>query len=265
VADEERVDIDVGLDEIDAALRRREKRRKDEETVKVVEEVFDYRTLLALHKLLSRGVISRLYGAVASGKEARIHLGVTPSGEYVAVKIFLVATAEFRRGRLKYILGDPRFRRVKRDIRSIVKAWCYKEYRNLSRAYSAGVTTPKPHAAYENILVMEFIDAGEPGVPAPTLKEVLPEEPEQLYQQLKEEIRKTYQAGLVHADLSEYNILYKSGKGVLIDWGSAVLTSHPHAHEFLLHDIRTVFRYFRKLGVDTEDPLEFYRQLAQEK
>jgi len=241
--------------------RRKERRLKDEERRKVVEEVFDYRTLLALHKLFSRGVLQRLYGVVAAGKEARVYWGVSPEGRDLAVKIFLVVTAEFRKSRLRYMVGDPRFRRIRRDPWSLIRMWCYKEYRNLSRAYRAGVSTPEPLTAYENILVMEFVDAGERGVPAPLLKSVELEDPTSMYLQVKEEIRNIVRAGLVHADLSEYNILVKDNRPVIIDWGSAVLLSHPHAEEFLLHDIRTVFAYFRRLGVSTDDPIEFFRSL----
>lgn len=259
-------DDTIDLRDVERLLHyRKERRLKDEERRKVVEEVFDYRTLLALHKLFSRGVLQRLHGVVAAGKEARVYWGVSPEGRDLAVKIFLVVTAEFRKSRLRYMMGDPRFRRIRRDPWNLIRTWCYKEYRNLKRAYRAGVSTPEPYTAYENILVMEFIDSGERGVPAPSLKITVPEDPESMYMQIRDEIRKIVAAGLVHADLSEYNILVKDGRAVIIDWGSAVLLSHPHAGDFLLHDIRTVFAYFQRLGVETEDPLVFYRSLLKDR
>ena len=248
------------------AIRRikSEKRIKDSRLFEVVEEVFDYPTLMALYHLIRTGVIRVVHGAVASGKEARIYWAEGAEGD-LAVKIFLVVTAEFRRGRLKYIEGDPRFKRVGRRIRDIVRAWCSKEYRNLLRAYKAGVRVPKPYAYRENVLVMEFISGSERGRPAPLLKETSLSNPAKAFSVIKDYIERLYRdADLVHADLSEYNIMVRDDELIIIDWGSAVLVSHPHALEFLARDIRNVIHYFRRLGVDTGDPREFFRELTGE-
>ena len=60
-------------------------------------------------------------------------------------------------------------------------------------------------------------------------------------------------AGLVHADLSEYNILYYKRKPVIIDVGQAVLTDHLNSKDFLERDVKNINRYFRSLDVDIED------------
>ncbi len=242
--------------------RARFKKLKDSRMFEVVEEVFDYRTLMALYDLVNRGVISLMHGAVAAGKEARIYWAEGPRGEDLAVKIYLVTAAEFRRGRLKYMEGDPRFRRVGRSMRSVVRAWCSKEYSNLVRAHEAGVRVPRPVAFRENVLVMEFVDSGVRGVPAPLIKDCPPDDPDAAYREVKEFIRRAYlRAGLVHADLSEYNIMNRLNILYIIDWGSGVLKSHPNANEFLLRDIETVFRYFERLGAEVDDPREFYNEL----
>lgn len=253
-------------DLIDRVARRKERKvLKDSELAEVLEEVFDYWTVKAIYKLMNKGVISKIYGAVAAGKESRVYWGESPSGDSIAVKIFLVTTAEFRRGRLKYIEGDPRFRMARKDMRSIVRLWCHKEYRNLKRAYEHGIRVPKPYAHLENVLIMEFIDAGAPGVPAPLIKDLPPENPEKSFREILGYVEKMYRdAKLVHADLSEYNILNKNEEMIIIDWGSAVLASHTHAREFLLKDVTNIFRFFSKLGVDTGDPLEFYKRLVEE-
>jgi len=251
--------------ERERVLKRREKRIKDSELLETVEEVFDRRTVMAIYDLMNRGTIGRMHGAVAAGKEARIYWAETPEGEDVAVKIFLVSTAEFRRGRMKYIEGDPRFKRIRRDMRSLVQLWCTKEYRNLKLAYRAGVRVPRPIDFEENVLVMEFIGVpGERGVPAPLIKDYPPEDPSHAFSVVAKYIEVLYrEAELVHADLSEYNILHRDGEYVVIDWGSAVHKDHPNAEEFLLRDIRTIFAYFKRLGVETPDPMEFFRRLAE--
>ncbi|HFC49116.1 MAG TPA: serine protein kinase RIO [Thermofilum sp.] len=242
--------------------RRRLRKIKDSELFEVVEEVFDYRTLMALYDLLNRGIIWKMYGAVASGKEARIYWAEDKHGRDLAVKIFLVSTAEFRKSRLIYIEGDPRFKRVSGKIRDIVRVWCSKEFRNLQRAHDVGVRVPEPIAYKENILVMEFIDAGIRGVPAPLLKEAPPQDPNEAYKWVISSIEALYLKGkLIHADLSEYNILNKGEDLYIIDWGSAVHINHPHADEFLLRDLRNVTRYFERLKVDVEDPEDVYKKL----
>ena len=238
------------------------KRFKDSELFKVVEEVFDSQTLQSLYYLMNKGYIDKIYGVVAAGKEARIYWAEDSQNRDLAVKIFLVKTAEFRRGRLKYIEGDPRFKRIRKDIRSIVRIWCSKEFRNLKRAYESGIRVPQPYTFKDNILLMEFINSGIRGKPAPTIKEKVPEDPEGAYYQIISAIEKLYnEAKLVHADLSEYNILNKDEKLYIIDWGSAVHGMHPHAEEFLLRDIVNITRFFESLGVKVEDPQNIYKRI----
>ena len=243
---------------------RKLKKRKDEEHYEVVEEVFDRATLLALYDLINKGYVERIYGVVATGKEARIYWAEDPSGNDIALKIFLVATAEFWRSRKRYVDGDPRFIRIRRSRRHLIKTWCSKEFKNLKLAYEAGVRVPKPIAFKENVLVMEFINApGERGIPAPLLKEVPPADPHAAFEVIINYIEKLYKkAKLVHADLSEYNILNREPEFIIIDWGSAVLTAHPNAHEFLMRDISNIVNYFRRLGVEVPNPKEIYLDLV---
>ena len=252
-----------GLERIERMLRMVEERDrmlyKDRlEYVETFEEVFDRPTLEALYILLRRGILTEIIGTVKAGKESRVYWGKGPNGEDVAVKIYLTLTAEFRRGILKYIEGDPRFKRIRRDQRSLIYAWASKEFKNLRRAYEAGVRVPKPYGVMRNVLVMEFI--GEDGEPAPLLKDCILEDPEEVYAELMEMVRLLYQkAELVHGDLSEYNIMVWDGKPVLFDVSQAVPLSHPLAHTLLCRDLRNLARYFSNLGVPVLEPEEAYR------
>lgn len=243
---------------------RSEKKVKDSRLFEVVEEVFDFPTLMALYKLLNLGVIQRVHGVVASGKEARVYWAESPQGEDLAVKIFLTVTSEFRKSRLIYIEGDPRFKKARGNIRKIIELWCSKEYRNLVRAWEAGVRVPRPIARRGNVLVMEFIgDPEERGRPAPLLKDVELEDPLAAFKTLKRYIELLYvRAKLVHADLSEYNVMVKGDELVVIDFGSAVDTDHPRALEFLKRDIKNIFAFFTELGVDTGNPEEFFEEVV---
>jgi RIO kinase 1 len=75
------------------------------------------------------------------------------------------------------------------------------------------------------------------------------------------DIRKMYKAGLVHADISEYNVLM-SDPPTLIDLGQGVVLSHPRAKEFLERDVRNILAFFGKLGIkrDLAKMLEWIRK-----
>lgn len=244
-----------------AGSRRALRRYKDKDLYETVEEVFDTETVLAVYYLMRRKILDRLYGVISSGKEARVYWARKGNMD-LAVKIYLTSTAEFKKGMLKYILGDPRFENVpRRSTKQLIYAWTKKEFRNLKRLYGAGVRVPKPIFAYKNILVMEFI--GSDGIRAPLLKEIGSDlkldEAQELLERILNYIKMGYcKARLVHADLSEYNIMLYNGEPVIIDVSQALDLNHPNADEFLLHDISTILKFFKKIGLKTPTVKEVY-------
>lgn len=216
---------------------------------KVFEGVLDKSALMSLYKLTNDGVFRTLYGEVNRGKEASIFIAETRKGDFVILKIYRVEAASFQ-NMMPYIRGDERFSYVRRSHRSLIFAWARKEFSNLQRYFEAGVRVPMPLACLNNVLAMELI--GERDVPAQTLKDSSPKNPEAIFRKIENYMVLGYQkARLVHADLSEYNILLtKDEEPVIIDCAQAVLTSHPMAEAFLRKDIANIVKYFRKLGVE---------------
>jgi RIO kinase 1 len=158
----------------------------------------------------------------------------------------------------KYIEGDPRFKDVKHDTRSLIAVWAQKEYRNLGEAYAAKVRVPKPIAVKSNVVIMEFI--GEEGVSAPSLKEQPPEDAEKVYKVIVTFLKRLYQkAKLVHGDLSEYNIMIWRGKPVVFDVSQSVSIQHPLADFMLRRDLTNVNKYFRRQNVDVIPDEELYK------
>ncbi len=242
--------------------RARSKRTKDIDVFKTVEEVLDKRTVMVLYQAINNGPLSRIFGTVKAGKEARIYWAEGKGGEELAVKIYLTSSMEFKKSMLQYIEGDPRFK-VGKDYRQIVYTWAQKEYRNLMEAHDAGVRVPKPLYVKENVVVMEFI--GEGGEPAPVLK-TLPKEQitAGIFEEVMDAMGRLYRnANLIHGDLSEYNIMLHNGRTVLIDFGQAVTREHPMAEELLKRDVGNIIRFFGKAGIDVpgeEDVLECLRR-----
>jgi RIO kinase 1 len=101
---------------------------------------------------------------------------------------------------------------------------------------------------------MEFIGDVKRSIAAPLLKNIKIPSPVSTFNKIIGMIETGYtKAGLVHADLSEYNILWADGP-VFIDVSQSVLISHQNAKQYLLRDIQNIIHFFKKLGVEASEP-----------
>ena len=248
-------DIDVADTDADRIARRQDreflefrKRIKNTEQFKVEASVFDDATLGALYKLVQDGHIDAFGGPISTGKEANVYTARAPDGE-VAVKVYRINASDFRQMR-EYLDGDPRFEGIGSDKKKVVVAWTKKEFANLKRALAAGVRVPEPIAIERNVLVMEYL--GGENRRAKRLSEVDVENPETAFGVVREYMRRLYSAGLIHGDLSEYNIVVHDGELCLLDLGQAVTVHHPNSREFLERDCHNVAAFFGRQGFDTD-------------
>uniref|UniRef100_A0A8C0CTZ3 Serine/threonine-protein kinase RIO1 n=1 Tax=Balaenoptera musculus TaxID=9771 RepID=A0A8C0CTZ3_BALMU len=187
----------------------------------------------------------------ATVEQANVYHARTTNGESRAIKIYKTSILVFK-DRDKYVSGEFRFRHgyCKGNPRKMVKTWAEKEMRNLIRLNTAEIPCPEPILLRSHVLVMGFI--GKDDMPAPLLKNVQLSESKarELYVQVIEYMRRMYQdARLVHADLSEFNMLYQGGGVCIIDVSQSVEHDHPHALEFLRKDCANVNDFFLKHGV----------------
>jgi RIO kinase 1 len=237
------------------------KRIKNTEQFKVEASVFDDATYGALYKLVQDGHIAAFGGPLSTGKEANVYtaLGGEQAGEIlgdshgerpeVAVKVYRINASDFKDMR-EYLQGDPRFEGLGHQKKDVVLAWVRKEFANLKRAKKAGLRVPEPIAVERNVLVMEYLGTEEGR--AKRLSEVHIENPETAYEVVREYMCRLFNAGLVHGDLSEYNIIFYEGQLVIIDLGQAVTIHHPNYDEFLQRDCENVANFFARQGVDTD-------------
>jgi RIO kinase 1 len=215
------------------------------ERFKTESEVFDREALLDLSKLMKKGILRCVDYPISTGKEANVFRATTPDGTYVAVKIYKNETAPFFR-KIEYLEGDPRFERIKRNDRDIVRAFARKEFKNLEICQKLGIHAPRPFYLINRVLVMSFLGEGE--LPYPTMNMVGPLHGEKDLDSILEAVKMMYKASLVHADLSEYNIMI-GDVPYLIDFGQGVILRHPHAERFLERDVSIILKYFRKHGI----------------
>ncbi len=194
--------------------------------------------LLALNALAKADILNSLGKFLGVGKEADIFDAITDDEERVAVKFHRLGRTSFRDTRKKRGYIDRR-RHISWHYQSRLAA--EKEFRIQVRAYEKGVSTPRPIMQNRHVLVMGYIDGYN-------LNDVAQlDNPDFFLNDILENVKKTYRAGLVHADLSEYNIVVqKDGAVLLIDWPQAVKTTHPNSDNLLERDVHNVIRYFQR-------------------
>ncbi|KAG6249476.1 hypothetical protein E4U23_002118 [Claviceps purpurea] len=245
------------------SVKQSDDKDKDKADRATSEQVLDQRTRMILLQMINRGFVSEVHGAISTGKEANVYGGVLvddKTGDAIqkAIKVYKTAILVFK-DRERYITGEHRFKGGfdKGNNRKMVKLWAEKEFRNLRRIYNAGIPCPEPITLKLHVLVMGFL-GDKKGWAYPRLRDAVltGDDVEQqwrsLYIQLLGVMRKMYQVcRLVHADLSEYNILYNKGLLYIIDVSQSVEPDHPRSLQFLRMDIKNVGDFFRRKGVDT--------------
>lgn len=194
---------------------------------------------LALNALVNSGVIEYLGSKLGVGKESDIYEALTPSGRRVAIKAHRIGRTSFTKA--KRVRGY-----IKRKITQ--SGWFPASCRSAEREYFAlkllhpnGVAVPEPIGCNRHIVVMEFID-GEELVRYKSLPE-----PDNLLEAIIENVKLAYKCGVVHGDLSEYNVIVTPELDVfLIDWPQFVPISHPSAQYLLERDVYNVLRFFER-------------------
>lgn len=237
--------------------QRRSAKLHEKKEHSTAEQAVDPRTRLLMYKLVNAGVLENINGCISTGKESVVFhadggsLEEQPVPDEVVLKVFKTTLNEFK-NRDRYIKDDYRFkdRFSKLNPRKIIRLWAEKEMHNLARMKKAGIPCPEVVLLRKHILVMTFI--GKDHVPAPKLKDVKlnSEDMKKAFFQVLHMMQLLYQeCNLVHADFSEYNMLWHEGKVWLIDVSQSVEPTHPHGLEFLFRDCKNVSTFFQKRGV----------------
>ena len=196
---------------------------------------------LAMNALVKAGVLEAFGKSLGVGKEADVYDALNPKGERIAVKFHRLGRISFRqtqrkRGYVKEHAGWLFQSRIAAET----------EYQALKLLYPAGVAVPEPISQNRHVLAMGMIEGAE----LAKWKEI--ERPEKILKEILRNARKAYtKAGVVHADLSDYNIILKPDNHILIiDWPQYVTKKHPNAQELLKRDVENVLHYFtRKHGI----------------
>lgn len=229
---------------------RRHKIRDKREDQATKEFAVDEFTRLLLYKMINAQLLENVNGVISTGKEAVIlHADSDPNytksvlPKECVVKVFKTTLSEFKH-RDKYIKDDYRFKDrygSKQNSRNMVELWAEKEMANLCRLQKIGLPCPQVVALKKHVLVMSFI--GSEHIAAPKLKDAQLKPVDWIiaYEQVVDAMKKMYtEAKLIHADLSQYNILWYEKQCWFIDVGQSVEASHPNAFHFLIRDCTNI-------------------------
>ena len=211
-----------------------------------------------LEPLVEAGLVDAVMRQLMSGKEAMIFV-VRCGGDVRCAKVYKEANLRSFRQSVDYTEG----RKVKnsRRARAMEKgsrygrkakeeAWQSTEVDALYRLAAAGVRVPRPYDFVDGVLLMELVTDGE-GHPAPRLNDVglTAEQAREFHGTLVREVVRMLCAGVVHGDLSEYNVLLGGEGPVIIDLPQAVdAAGNAHASGMLERDVGNLTRYFGRFA-----------------
>jgi len=212
------------------------------------------KTPKTLEPLVEAGLIDEVLRPLKSGKEAAVYV-VASEGEIRCAKVYKEADkrgfhkqAQYQEGRktrnsrqARAMQKNTRFGREQQEA-----LWQNAEVDALYRLAGAGIRVPKPHNFIEGVLLMELI-TGADGNAAPRLNdlELTHEQALEFHQFLIREVVKMLCAGIIHGDLSEYNILVDGQGPVIIDLPQAVdAAANNNAARMLERDVDNLMTYF---------------------
>jgi RIO kinase 1 len=200
-----------------------------------------------LKSLVEDGVIDEVIGALKSGKEAAVYT-VRTGTDVRCAKVYknmsqrsFQRRAQYQEGR--QVRGSRQSRaigkRSKFGRREEESAWKNTEVDALYQLVNAGVRVPTPYGYYDGVLVMELIGDAD-GHAAPNLGaiDIAPAQAREFHRFLIDQIKRMLCAGLIHGDLSEYNVLVGADGPVIIDLPQAVnAAGNNSARAMLLRDV----------------------------
>ncbi len=192
---------------------------------------------LAINALLKANMLEAFGKSLGVGKEADVYDALNPRGERIAVKFHRLGRISFRQTRRK------------RGYTAEHAGWLFqsrlaaeKEFQALKLVFPKGVAVPEPISQNRHVIAMGMIEGAE----LAEWREI--PKPKKVLKEILLNIRKAYlKAGIIHADLSEYNILLKPNMRILIiDWPQYVTGEHPNSQQLLTRDVKNILQYFER-------------------
>jgi RIO kinase 1 len=204
------------------------------------------KTPKGLQPLVDDGVIDAVLRPLKSGKEASVYV-VRAGDEVLCAKVYKDMAQRSFQARVQYQEGRSRQARAigkasKFGRREQETAWKNTEVDALYQLSEAGVRVPQPHGFFHGVLLMALVTDAD-GFSAPRLGDVelTTEEARRFHEALIADVVRMLALGLIHGDLSEYNVLVDAEGPVIIDLPQVVSASGNNAaRAMLLRDVHNL-------------------------
>jgi RIO kinase 2 len=207
---------------------------------------------LAINALVKAGVLEAFGKPLGVGKEADVFDALDPKGKRIAIKFHRLGRISFKQTVRKRSYTTDRSAGWLFQSRLAAE----KEIQALNLLFPRRVAVPEPLSQNRHVVAMGMIEGAE----LANWKRLA--RPERILAEILRNVRRAFlKAGVIHADLSEYNIILKPNKHILIiDWPQYVTRDHPNAKELLKRDVQNVLQYFERkhgLSVGIEEALNY--------
>lgn len=216
--------------------------------------------MIAINSLVRRNVIEAIGDKIGVGKESDLYMVLVAGGEEAVAKFLRIGRTSFRKTKLvRDWAEDPRY---KWFIQSKIAA--EREFSALKELINVGGCVPHPIAKDRHVVVTEYINGLELYL-KPELKD-----PMSVYKSIVDTLRLAYlKVGIVHGDLSEYNVLVENetGRAYIIDWPQYVYRGDPRADDLLKRDVHYITRFFVKnygLKIELQNVYEYIKGVRNE-
>lgn len=191
--------------------------------------------LLALRDLVKKNVIESIGKALGVGKEADVYEALSPNGEELAVKFFRIGRISFK----GYGKKRPTLYSIHSHLHASINA-AKKEFEALKILHPKGIDVPEPISRNRHTVVTKIFR----GIEIPSAQYI--KNPLKILTKILDNVIKAYEIGIVHSDLSVYNILVKPSEDIImIDWPQWVKRDHPMAKIYLKRDLTNLIKYFK--------------------
>ncbi|MCD6301486.1 MAG: phosphotransferase [Staphylothermus sp.] len=211
--------------------------------------------MLALDYFVRKDIVEAIGDRIGVGKESELYKALAPGGKKVAIKFLRIGRTSFRKTRIvRTWAQDPRIDWFKQS-----KIAAEREFKALKELYQIGTYVPYVLAYNRHAVVIEYIE----GVELYRKPEL--DKPEEVLWKILDTLRKAYlEVGVVHGDLSEYNVIVNvdTNTPYIIDWPQYVYKDDPSAEQLLKRDVEYIVRFFNKnykVGISPDKALKYVR------
>ena len=215
-----------------------------------------------------QGHTLEIISTIKSGKEAEV-FAAELDGTIVALKVYKDPEQRTFRNAKEYVVG--KYYKKPSERKAVAKGnafskkllhsnWVEREFFLLKKLYSLGAILPEPLLLLGNAICMEYLGTKDSVAPRLCDVELTQEEMKGALKSILESISIFWEAGIVHADLSEFNILWHKDSPYIIDFPQAInRKTHPSTEVFLERDLKNILHFFgKKLGINLD--IEAYKQ-----